>query len=289
MLDRHYSIGVDVGGTKIAGVLFGGETVGKGRVLADYALGTPHDNFEHFLIMLTSVIDPLLEKAKKEKAKVRGVGLGVAGMVNRQNGKVLKAPNLPYLDKVDLVGRLEKKIGLPVKIDNDASCFLRAEARIGAGKNFQSLYGVTIGTGIGGAWWVNKNIYEGLHGVTGEPGHVIVDYKEAADLEDIYKKLMQNNPAQLAGEAYSGDLLAEKSYEEFGRYMGIAFANIVNLIDPEAIVIGGGVVESSDLFFSSLKKSLNTFVLPPANKKIRVLKSKLGRDAGAIGAALLIS
>ena len=107
-------------------------------------------------------------------------------------------------------------------------------------------------------------------------------------LEKAYQKLTQNNPAKLAQEAYGGDVLADKAYKEIGHYLGLGLANVVNLIDPEVIVIGGGVAESHGLFLSKLKKTLREYIINPEAKKIKILISKLEKNSGAIGAALLI-
>jgi len=121
------------------------------------------------------------------------------------------------------------------------------------------------------------------------PGWSIVDYKAGLRLEEAYHKLAQNNPATLAEEAYRGDILAEKSYQEFGHYLGVTLANIVNIIDPELIIIGGGVVESSNLFISTTKRIMRQYIKHDETKKIKIVKGKLGAKAGAIGAALLVS
>jgi len=280
---KTYSIGIDIGGTKMSAVLFDGE-----KMIADYKLATPKDTLEHFMIMLKALVEPLMEKAKNDKIKIKGIGLGAAGVIDYKKSKMLKSPNIPIIDSVKLADQLEAKVNLPVKMDNDTNCFLRAEVKLGAGQKYNNAYGIIIGTGIGGAWWNNNRIYQGAHGGAGEPGEMIIDFESGIGLEQAYHKLTQGNPATLAEEAYRGDVLAEKTFEEVGRDLGIAFANIVNLIDPEAIIVGGGVVESSDLFLPKVKKVMRQYIHSPEAKKIKLLKGKLGEHAGAIGAALLV-
>jgi predicted NBD/HSP70 family sugar kinase len=281
---KKYSIGVDIGGTNMKAVLFNGE-----KIIMDYSLGTPKDTVNHLLIMIKALITPLLEHAQKDKAKVAGVGLSVAGAHDFDNKKIAKSPNIPMLNGVKLGEQLSKMIKLPVKMDNDANCFVRAEARVGAARKFNNVYGIIISTGIGGGWWLNKKIYRGAHGGAGEPGGMVIDFTDTLGLEEAYQKLNQNNSLNLATEAYRGDLLAKRSYEEIGRLLGTACANVVNILDPEAIVIGGGTVKSSDLFLSDLKKEMEEHILSPvAAQKVKVLKNKLGNNAGAIGAALMI-
>jgi len=279
----NYAIGIDIGGTNMKAVLFDGE-----KPVADYLLATPKDSLSHFSIMLYALIEPLLKKAKQDKVKIKGIGLGIAGLMDRQEKKIIKSPNIPLLDGVKLANLLKNKTDLPVELDNDTNCFLRAEVKLGAGRKYKNIYGIIIGTGIGGAWWINNEIYQGSHEAAGEPGQMIIDLENDIELEKAYQRLTQNNPANLAEEAFRGDTLAQKAYEEIGHCLGLAFANIVNLIDPEAIIVGGSVAQSSELFFSKIKKIMRAHIMHPEAKKIKILKGKLGHSAGAIGAALLI-
>lgn len=239
--------------------------------------------------MLNALLEPLFEKAKNDKEKIKSMGVGVPGVLNKEGDKILKCPNVSILDDVNLVDQLREKYDLPIYIDNDTKCFIRAEAMLGAGQKYNNIFGMIIGTGIGGGWWINKNIYSGAHRGAGEPGRMIINFSEPIELEETYHKLTQNNPARLAQEAYRGDILAEKTFKELGRFLGLAFANIVNLIDPEAIIIGGGVVESSDLFLKEAQKTMRERIMSPDAKKIKILKGKLGMQAGGIGAALLVT
>ncbi|MFH1582797.1 MAG: ROK family protein [Candidatus Falkowbacteria bacterium] len=281
----NYTIGVDIGGTKMSAVLFDGE-----KVIADYVLATPKDDLEHFMIMLKALIEPLQGKAKSINGIVKGLGVGIPGTLDLKENKIVEAPNLPLLNGLKLPENLAAKLGIEqVKIDNDAHCFLRAEMKFGAGKNRVNVFGITVGTGIGGAWWHNGEIYQGSHSSATEVCNLVVDFTEGISLEQAYHKLTQNSPAALADEAYHGDVLAEKSYDEFGHYLGISLANVVNLIDPELIIVGGGVIESSDLFLSRTKKIMRQYIKSPAAKVVKIVKGKLGANAGAIGAALLVS
>ncbi|HTW96409.1 MAG TPA: ROK family protein [Candidatus Methylomirabilis sp.] len=280
---KQYTIGIDIGGTNIKSVLFNGE-----KVVMDYSLGTPKDSLEHLIIMIFALIEPLTKKAEEDKVKISGVGLGVPGIVDPYGEKIIDAPNLPMLNGIKLAEILAKRINLPVKMDNDTECFLRAEATLGTAAKYKNIYGITVGTGIGGAWWTNGNIYYGAHGFS-EPGRMIIDFHNQTNLETAYQKLTQNNPRNLAMENYRGDELARKSFVEVGQFLGLACANIINLLDPEAIVFGGGVMESSDLFLSALKKTIDEKIIKTSGGKTKILKGKLGLEAGAIGAALLIS
>jgi len=281
----EYVIGVDVGGTKMSAILLNGE-----RVVADYTLATPKDDLAKFTAMLKALLEPLFDRAKKDKVKIKGIGIGLPGALDLKEGKVLASPNTPVLVNLKVLDLVKEKIDAEmfVKVDNDANCFVRAEAKLGAGKKFNNVYGMIIGTGIGGGWWVNDNIYTGAFGSANEPGDMVIDYRTGMTLEDAYHKLTQNNPAMLAEEAYQGDRLAEEVFGEFGLILGTAMTNIINLIEPEVIVVGGGAVQSADLFLPKAKKVYKDLVMSPQGKEVKLVKSKLGKLAGAIGAALLI-
>lgn len=278
---KNYSIGIDIGGTNLKAVLFNGK-----KAVMDYSLGTPKDSLDHLIIMIMALVEPLAAKALADKAKIKGVGVGVAGIVDPISKKIVNSPNLTLLNGIKLAEILENKLALPVKIDNDAECFLRAEATIGRAAGLKNVYGLTLGTSIGGAWWLNGDIYYGERGLS-EPSRMIVDFVSGATLETAYQKLTQSNPLNLAVDVYRGDPLATKAYEEIGRLLGLACCNIVNLLDPQGIIIGGGVIESADLFLPQFKKTLEEIIT--SDRDVKIMKGKLGQESGAIGAALLVN
>jgi predicted NBD/HSP70 family sugar kinase len=284
---KTYVIGVDIGGTNMKAVLLDTDSE---KIIEESSLATPRDDFDKFMIMFKALLDPLFDKAKEDKIKVRGIGLGVAGIIDYKEEKMLESPNIPCINNTKPVEEIKKMYDTEVKMDNDGNCFVRAEANLGAAKKYNSVYGIIVGTGIGGGWYYNGETYRAVHGGSGEPGEMIMDCSgEAITLEPAYHKLTQGNPANLAEEAYRGDVLAEKTFDEVGRLLGIAFANIVNLLAPEAIVVGGGVTGSGDLFLSKARKTMREYIASDeVRKRIKLLKSKLGEHAGAIGAALLI-
>jgi len=281
--DKKYSIGIDIGGTNMKAILFDGK-----KTIMDYSLATPKDSLEHLIIMALALVEPLMKKAQENKVKISGIGLGVAGIVNTAENLIIDAPNIPLLSGIKLSEIISQRLSLPSKMDNDAECFLRAEAILGAGANHKNIYGITLGTSIGGAWWHNGDIYYGERGLS-EPSRMIIDFSSSSTLEQSYQKLTQNNPLNMAIEAFRGDQLAIMAYEEVGKLLGLACANIMFVVDPEAIIFGGGVMESSELFLPTLKKTLEERMPNASLKKIKLLKTKLGNDAGAIGAALLIN
>lgn len=276
-----YKIGVDVGGTKMKAVL-----LSHHKVIEEGELATPQDNTDHFLNMLKALLDPLLEKADTDKKKIEGIGLSIAGMHDLRNGKIVYSPNITYLNNLEVVKEVEKRWGYSAKLDNDANCFLRAEAKMGAGEKFNNLFGITIGTGIGGAWWLNNKIYRGSHGSAGEVGHTIIHFENTSSLEEWYQSLSDQQLSVVAEQAYRGEEESEETFKKLGEYLGYTCANAVNLIDPEAVIIGGGAAESEELFFPYTKKVMQSYIASPLSKKTKLLKAKLD-DPAALGAALL--
>lgn len=280
---KKYAIGLDIGGTKMFGILFDGE-----KVVSEYSLATPTDDLDHFFIMIKALIDPLEEKARELKAKVEGIGLGVPANIDFDENKAMKAPNLAIINNIKVAEKVQQLTGRDTVMDNDANCFVRAEMLRGVGRGYTNGYGLTIGTGIGSAWYYDGGIYRGAHGNAGEPGEMIIDFDNGIRLEPAYQKITHKNAADLAEKAYRGDPLAEQTFVEVGRYLGIAIANIINLVDPEIVILGGSVSNSSDLFLSHTKKAVREFVIEEVFRKVKITKGKLDGQAGAIGAALLV-
>lgn len=284
---KQYHIGIDVGGTKIAAAL-----LHQDKLIEHTILATPQDSLEHFLIMLKASLDPLTQIIKDNNGHLTHIGLGVPGVIDYEKVEISIAANLPILNKVKLPEELKKILNLPdtpMYLDNDVNCFVRAEALLGAGKKSNNVYGMTIGTGIGSGWYVNGEIYNGHHGGANEVGHMIVDFDHLITLEQAYHQLTQHNPALLAEEAYRGDILAEKTFAELGAYLGIALSTVVNLLDPEIIILGGRVLDSGNLFLDAAKDNLKKYTFSPNARSVRLVKGKLGPLAAAIGAGLLSS
>lgn len=284
---KHYEIGIDIGGTKIAAVLLHHK-----KVVESSTLATPKDSLEHFLIMLKASLDPLFTIIEANQGTLTGIGLGAPGAIDYKNEEIIVAANLPLLNKVKLVEAVRKQLDKPdllIKLDNDVNCFVRAEAILGAGKKSTNVYGMAIGTGIGSGWFYKGEIYTGFHGGANEVGHIVVDFDEQITLEQAYHKLTHHNPALLAEEAYKGDLLAEKTFKELGAYLGIGLSTIVNLLDPEIIILGGSVLNSGSLFLDAAKENLKKYTFSPNARSVRLVKGKLGPLAGAIGAGLLVT
>lgn len=185
------------------------------------------------------------------------VGIGMAAVLDYKTGHVLKSPNLKLFKGLCLKKFLNKN----VRFDNDVNCFLRAEAKLGAVKSYKNALAVAMGTGIGGSIIVNKKlIYRGSHGSAGEFGFMIIE--NGKTWEKLYQETKNNSERQKQIHA-------------------LGFANLINIFDPEVIVLGGGGAKLPD------PKLMGKFILSPLSKRTKIVSGKLGLNTVAIGAALL--
>lgn len=246
------------------------------------------------------------------------VGVGAAGMVDFAAGTMAFAPNLPLRD-VPIRDLVAERSGLPCVVDNDANAAAWAEYRMGAGRGSRHMLLVTVGTGIGGGIVWDDVLYRGSHGFAAEIGHVIVEpngppcgcgnlgcWEQVASgraLDRLGREEAGRHPegavASLAGggavtgvhvtdAAKAGDPAAIRIVEEVGRRLGQGLAGLVNILDPDLIVIGGGVAEEGDLILGPARRAMGQAVEAPEHRpKVPVVPAALGNDAGAIGAAVL--
>lgn len=277
---KRYSVGIDIGGTKIKAVLFDGK-----NVVANSVAVTPKNSLRRFFIAIDDLVNSMVEKVGKED--IEGIGVGVPAVLNTTRRIVLDAPNISILNNVPIVNKLKEMFNLPIIVDNDVNCFLLAEMKMGVGKGYKNAYGIIIGTGIGGAWWLGDDINRGVNTEIEEPGRMMINSESS--LEGIYYELMKSKPTVFIDEVLKGDEQSLKNFKEIGRYIGVVLGDIVNVIDPEIIVMGGGVVKFDKFFLSSLEDSmLEKIDFSKIKNKVKIVKSHIGKYAGAIGASLLV-
>ncbi len=248
-------IGIDIGATKMTGVVFDGK-----KSVKEITLATPTD-LAGFKKSLCDLIDAL-----KAKAKIRGIGIGVAGLVNPAKGTVRVSGNMKFKANFDLVSLLKGRYHLPVKIDNDANSFTRAEMLLGQGKNFQNFLGLILGTGLGGGIVINNQIYRGKKNNAAEFGHMVAG---GVFWQTNFQKARN-----------------KRAYGILGRVLGQGFAGLVNIFSPEALILAGSVaVKAHSKFLPGAKREMRTFLFDKSAEP-KILVSKL-RHPGALGAALL--
>lgn len=251
-----YVIGIDIGGTKINGVLWNGKSIVK-----ELTIVTPDNlfDFEKNLIKLCDFLSA--------KNKISGVGVGMAGIVDKAKAQVVSSPNIKFANNLNLAKLFKLNGYTKVEVDNDANCFTRAELTVGLGKKFKNFLAFTLGTGVGGGMVLDGKIYRGATGRGAEFGHMVFGENY---LEKTFQKYRDQN-----------------NYKEMGKLMGRAFASLANVFIPDAIILGGAVsLNAGKKFLPYAQSELKKFVLDKS-KIPGVYISKL-KNAGAVGAALII-
>lgn len=311
-------LGVDIGGTKVAAGLVdrNGKILAHGRTPM-IASGTAEDA----LNAVTTAIDSMMSTSH---GSVQSIGICAPGPLDPKSGVVLNPPNLPYWRNFPLAERVAAKYRVPVKVDNDANAAALAETRWGAARGFRYVFYATIGTGIGTGIVFDGAIYHGKTGSAGEGGHVSIDYrgpvckcgkrgcieilasgtaigvraraKLAADparrsaILDLAKGDISAVTSEHVARAYAdGDALAREILLETVGFFIPWLGNIVDLLDPDVLVFGGGVAAMLEPFFGDIKRGLPAWCVNPFASEIPLLMAHYGADAGIAGGAALCS
>lgn len=249
-------IGIDIGGSAIK-VLSVNQSWKHSKDFV--AVATPK-NKRAFLKAITSVVESLSSQP------IDGIGIGVPGIVDAKRGVLVHAPNLSFLNKWN-VKRFFAKYRIPVRVDNDSRCFLRAEAVLGVGRGKRYIAVLTMGTGVGGGLFIDGKVYYGAKGAAGEFGHMVVDRKKTIE--------------ELAGKN------ASASTKNKNEAVGIGIANIINAFDPEIVIMGGGGIVTKSISLKKVRSIAKKFILSEKSKKTPIVTGRFGEKSGALGAALL--
>jgi glucokinase len=303
------AIGIDVGGTKVGGLLVADD----GEVLAEESADTPAGDVEATMETMYGVARALAGRGEPE-----GIGVGAAGMVDFDAGTMRFAPNLAWKE-VRIRDLVTEHTGLPAVVDNDANVAAWGEYRFGAGQGYQDILVVTVGTGIGGGIISGGRLLRGAHGFAAEIGHFIVEpggpwcgcgnrgcWEQVASgraLDRAAREGAESRPdsliATLGGAhpaegrhvweaARRQDRMAIRIIDAVGRRLGEGIAGLVNVLDPEAVVVGGGVADIGDLLLEPAREAFRAAVEAPEHRpEVPILPARLGNRAGAIGAAAL--
>lgn len=290
-------LGIDIGATKTIFLAARFLDGGRFEVLEERRFATPRSEKE--------ILDLAEEKAKEfiKKYGVFTIGIGFAGPVDFKRGAALAGPNLG-IGKIEFKKALEKKLSflsdlsakkITVVVDNDAHCFVLAESAFGAAKGYKNIAGLTIGTGVGAGIIIDGKIYRGANGFAGEVGHANAGSLLEAEttgsgrgLSRIYKRLAgrEADSYEIVKLARQGDSLAIKTVKISAQNLGVVIANIIEFLNPEIIVLGGGLAEEN-LIISAAKKYAKEKIFLPILAETPIVKSKLGLSATALGAAWL--
>jgi glucokinase len=286
-------IGVDVGGTKILSGLVDRE----GRIVRQYETETPAGSGAEVLVALESAVTALLDE------RVLAVGIGVPSHLRPGTGRILQATNLPLAD-LDLLEWAGDRLELPVGVENDANAAALAEWRLGAGRGTSTLVMLTLGTGVGGGVVLDGQLYRGW----AEVGHIVVladgppcqgschgrGHLEALASGTAADAIAQElwggdaNAYVLVGRAEAGEETARARLAELGRFLGAGIGSLVNLFDPDLVVVGGGFGEAAgELVLGPAQEEARAQALSPADTSLRIVPAELGSEAGLVGAALV--
>lgn len=309
-------IGIDLGGTKIAAAL----ADSKQRIVKKVYEKTIQDKEPKKLInQLSSIIKNLENITAK---KIKAVGLAIPGQIDSQ-GKIFNIPNIPALKDIFILKELQKSTKQRFVIENDANAAALAELKFGSGKNLSNFIYLTVSTGIGGGIIINKKLYRGAHGSAGEIGHMIlipnsqllcgcgnkgcwetlgsgtalINMAKAKILnkeKTLINDLVQGKLSAISGEIISeaaakNDPVAKELLGVNAYYNAVGITNLVNIFDPEAIIIGGGLSNNGKLFFEPLNYCLQMFTLLNSKNKIKLLKAGCKKDSGVLGALALVA
>jgi glucokinase len=312
-------VGIDVGGTKVAG----GLVDRKGRLDRTVTLPTKaKEGFETSFGQVLTVIKRLINQAGGPDY-VKGIGICCPGPLNPRTGIVINPPNLPGWVNINFAERIETEFQLPARLENDANAAGLAEVLFGAAVGHNDVFYVTVSTGVGTGIIINRKIYHGKNGIAAEGGHVTIDHRspyicgcgtpgciealaagpamvrrvrvkleQHHTLPSLLRERTQNHLSRITPEmiqeaASEGDGVAKFIIEETGFFLGVWLASMITLLDPDAIVIGGGVSLIGKPLFDKIRETIPHYTINRQARNTPLLPAKLKKDVGIFGAASL--
>jgi glucokinase len=306
MSNPRQAIGIDFGGTSIKSAV-----VQAGSILER---GEPIDPQQHPQSQsLVAAIVEVIGALRAVHPEVAAIGIGLPGFVDPARGVVHTLTNVAGWSEVPLHAQITARTGLPAVVENDAKAMAYGEFKHGAARGFRYVICVTLGTGVGGALILDGCIYGGAQHAAGELGHTSIDYRgklgpygDRGGLEEyvgnqqiadraaeLYRNAgrkvtqAQCQPFELAKAAARGDAVALGLWDTIGTEIGCALANAVWLLNPDAIIIGGGIANAGELILEPIRRTIRARTLPLVHEQLKVLPAMLGNDAGIIGNAEL--
>jgi len=312
-----HAVGLDLGGTKISAQVVDSSALGE--PFASSRVATPHGGPAIVAAIVHCVAD-IAAQLEGSGASVGAVGLGAAGLVDTV-GVMRFAPNLPGVIDFPFGSELEARLGVPVAIANDATAATLAEQRLGAGRGASDLLMVSLGTGIGAGAVSGGILQLGAHGFAGEAGHMVVDptgppcpcgrrgcwerFASGSGLGRLAREAVEagraqavvdlagGDPSAVRGEhvgvaAAAGDGDAREIVRSFAWWVALGIANLVNILDSEVVVVGGGLVDLGELLLEPVRNAFDELVLAARHRPpVRIVPAELGSAAGAVGGWLL--
>ena len=312
-------IGIDVGGTnvKIALVDNNGKIIYSNSVPTYAKMG-----YEYTVNNIKQAIKDLMKETNTTPSDIEGIGFDFPGQVDCKTGVVKLAPNIPGWVNVPIAQMIEDEFHIPTRIDNDVRCAALGELKFGAGRGCENFICITVGTGIGSGIVINGKVVRGATNAAGELGHIKLQmnggpicgcgdtgcleafasgpaivamaqeyikggkstkFREMAAVEGG-----EITPYMVAKAAEEGDPVAKRIFEIVGEYIGIGLTSVINLLNPERVIIGGGVAESGELLLGPIRKTIKERAMVVAGNAVEIVPAQLGNSAGVIGASMLI-
>ena len=307
---------MDLGGTNLRGALLCGDANELGVRHQKKRPTERRRGSEAVLEHLIALVRELVEREGLTLDAVEGVGIATPGPLDVSRETITSAPNFPDWKDFPLKRRVEDALGTRVWLENDANAAALGEYRMGAGRGSRSLVFLGLGTGVGGGVVLDGRIVRRAHGVGGELGHIqlgrdgpVCGCGNRGCLEQLAsatavtrmarESVAAGRPSVLADAgtfeardvfdaARGGDALANEIVEEMSRSLGLGIVSLIHTLDPEVVVIGGGLAESADLFLDRVRAFVDEHVFPAARGKVRITRAELGDDAGILGAAFQV-
>ena len=302
---RH-AIGIDFGGTTIkSAVVLDGRIIERGA-----AIETQEATRDAILEALVATVEQLHAKAPE----IAGVGIGLPGIVDTANGTIYELTNVPGWEGMPLAEWMRERTGLLTTIDNDVNAMTYGEWKYGAARDGRHVFCITLGTGVGGGLILDGQLYRGAQLGAGEIGHMSIDYRgkpspsgNPGGLEEyvgnreiaaravalyaaagVTRPVEDCTPRDLARLAGEGDAIASGIWEEVGLQVGVALANVIWILNPDTVIIGGGVAKAGELLLRPIRETIRARTTRILHEHLRVVAAELGNDAGIIGNAALV-
>lgn len=315
---KKYRIGVDVGGTnvKIALVDFDGKIIYSNTVPTRAEMG-----YEAGVNNIKQAIKELMSETGESAKTIEAIGFGLPGQIDYKEGIVKNLPNIPGWINIPLAKIIEDEFSIPTRLDNDVRCAALGELNFGAGKGCENLICITVGTGIGSGIVLNGRLVRGASNAAGEIGHIKMDmtggplcgcgdygcfeaYASGPAIVTMAKEYISGGksakykematdgiitPYIVAQAALQGDAVSIQIFKQMGKIIGTGLASVINLLNPEKIIIGGGVADAGSILLDPIKATITDRAMPIQANAVQVVPAQLANTAGVIGASLLIN
>ena len=315
---KKHIIGVDVGGTNVKiGIISLSGKIYKKKVFSTKAFSTK----DRLIKALITGIKAIMAEGGLRNKDILGIGIGTPGLIDSNRGIIHYLVNIRGFKKVPLKKIIEKKCKIPTFLDNDVNIMCLGELYYGGAKGLKDVVCLTLGTGVGGGIAIDGRLYRGASLSAGEIGHTIINEEgpfcgcgnygcveayvgNAAIVKDALRRVRKNKktliyksvdgdlskitPKVISQAAKKGDRIAKEVLKDTGRHLGVALASVVNILNPEKIIIGGGVAEAGGILFEAIRASVKKRAMKVPSRAVQIVKTKFGKDAGLIGAAALV-